>query len=61
MYQGAQYINKAEKLYEVSTSSQPTQESGSEAMNPWTLFRPQSNLEPVHLEQGANHLDVSKA
>ena len=53
-------IKKAEKLYGASTSSQPAQESGSEAMNQWTLFRPQSNLEPVHLEQGGNHFEVSK-
>ena len=53
-------MKKAEKLYDASPSAQPVHESVSETLSQYTLFKPQSNLVPLHLEQGANHLEVSK-
>ena len=52
-------IKKAEKLATL-TSTQAVQALGSTTVDQWTQFRPQSNLEPQYLKQGANHLEVSK-
>ena len=55
-------IREAEKL--LSKSVEPKFEAGiktsSETSEIWSQFKPQQNLEPLHLEQGVIHLEVTK-
>ena len=55
-------IREAEKL--LSKSVEPKFEAGiktsSETSEIWSQFKPQQNLEPLHLEQGVSHLEVTK-
>ena len=34
--------------------------NNSEVSEVWLQFKPQQNLEPIHLEQGVSHLEVTK-
>ena len=34
--------------------------TSSETSEIWSQFKPQQNLEPLHLEQGVSHLEVTK-
>ena len=55
-------IKEADNLL-VSAPFAPQQvqiSGGSKSSDQWTLFKPQQNLAPVHLEQVATHLEVSK-
>ena len=55
-------IEEAEKL--LAKSVEPKLETelkdNSETSEIWMQFKPQSNLEPLHLEQGVSHLEVKK-
>ena len=51
--------NEAEKW--LTTSKAPKVQTSSNAdVDQWSQFKPQQNLEPIHLEQGVSHLDVTK-
>ena len=52
-------INEAEKWLADSMAPKAQTSSNSE-VDQWSQFKPQQNLEPIHLEQGVTHLEVTK-
>ena len=55
-------IKEAEKLLakSVEPKLETEMKNSSETSEIWLQFKPQQNLEPLHLEQGVSHLEVTK-
>ena len=55
-------IEEAEKLLvkSVEPKFETELKNNSETSEIWLQFKPQQNLEPLHLEQGVSHLKVTK-
>ena len=52
-------IDEAEKWLADSRAPKVQTPSNTE-VDQWSQFKPQQNLEPIHLEQGVTHLEVTK-
>ena len=50
----------AELLLVNAVAPQNQASGGSEVSDQWAAFKPQPNLNPIHLDKGVSHLEVSR-